>query len=117
MSEENLGPLPDATRTLAVRAGNRHWFYTHEHDAHGEGVYSAGQVVAYTLAEVQRAVAAERERCAALVQANADACTPGSMLQVCLASNAAAIRQDPDASPPSPPPEQTPASASTTPQD
>jgi hypothetical protein len=64
----------------------------------------------------KRAVAAERERWSALVQANADACTPGSMLQVCLASNAAAIRQDPDASPPSPPPAPMPASAATTPQ-
>ena len=53
-----LSPLPEATRTLAVVAGKRHWFYTHEYGAHGEGVYSAGQVVAYTLAEVQRAVAA-----------------------------------------------------------
>ena len=38
------------------------------------------------------AAAVEREACAALVQANADACEPGSMLQVYLASNAAAIR-------------------------
>ena len=37
-------------------------------------------------------VARTREECAALVQANADACEPGSMLQVYLASSAAAIR-------------------------
>lgn len=33
-----------------------------------------------------------REECAALVQENADACDPGSLLQIYLASNAAAIR-------------------------
>jgi hypothetical protein len=36
--------------------------------------------------------AAEREACAELVQANANACDPGSVIQVYLASNAAAIR-------------------------
>ena len=34
----------------------------------------------------------EREACAALVQANADACDAGSTLAIYLASNAAAIR-------------------------
>jgi hypothetical protein len=38
------------------------------------------------------AQAAEREACAKLVQDNAMACEPGSMLQVYLASNATAIR-------------------------
>jgi hypothetical protein len=64
----------------------------------------------------QACVIAERERCAALVKRNADACSPGSMLQVYLASNAVAIRQDPDAIQSAPQPAPMPASALTTPQ-
>jgi membrane protein YqaA with SNARE-associated domain len=40
----------------------------------------------------RRSVEAEREACAKLVHVNALACAPGSMLQVYLGSNAAAIR-------------------------
>ena len=53
-----------------------------------EDAFTDVQMRAYAAA----AVAVERERCAALVQANALACEPGSMLSVYLASNAAAIR-------------------------
>ena len=46
----------------------------------------------HLVALVNKVIADEREACAKLVQDNAMACEPGSMLQVYLASNATAIR-------------------------
>lgn len=56
------------------------------------GTEATEQEIRFAALIEARAVARTREECAALVQANADACEPGSRLQVYLASNAAAIR-------------------------
>jgi hypothetical protein len=68
------------------------------HDSPGERPETAAAVIRNLREREQMAweqVAAaqeqERKRCAAIVQANADACLPGMMRDV-LASNAAAIR-------------------------
>lgn len=47
----------------------------------------------FTQLVAAHAAAAEREACAQLVHQNALACDPGGLLQVYLASNAAAIRE------------------------
>jgi hypothetical protein len=69
---EGLGPLSEATRTLAVLTGKRHWYWSNEYGAHGEGVYSAGEATVYALREVRRAVAAESERCCRLIAVQMD---------------------------------------------
>lgn len=70
----NLPPLPAADRIM--------WQYGQQIDH-----YSPEQMRAYAAEAVRVAL----EEAAQLVQANALACADGSMLQVYLASNAAAV--------------------------
>jgi hypothetical protein len=56
-------------------------------------VFTFDQMKAYASLVAAQAAAEEREACAQIVYQNALACDPGSLLQIYLASNAAAIRE------------------------
>jgi len=79
MTTADLLPLPEPFTALPLTGSQTTSVY----------VWTSDQMQQYALAHLM----AERERCAKVCEANADACDPGGLLQLVLRSNAAAIRE------------------------